>query len=166
MPAKSTEQKPSKTASFTTLTRALAHKEFNDGELGRDCFAAVFLPFHLKLLLKAKQFRTKLKHKNPRGMYEYMLARTAYFDAVFEDAMKKNVPQIVLLGAGYDTRAYRFAHAIKDTAIASFLAQRKLEAADHLDSREMEKRFLANKDGLSNSRVTGWFRIVKVKKQG
>lgn len=46
-----------------------------------------------------------------------MLARTAYFDAVFEDAMKKNVPQIVLLGAGYDTRAYPFAHAIKDTGI-------------------------------------------------
>jgi methyltransferase (TIGR00027 family) len=42
-------------------------------------------------------------------MYEYMLARTAFFDHVFRDALSNNIPQIVLLGAGYDTRAYRFA---------------------------------------------------------
>lgn len=117
MSAKSTYQKPSKTALFTTLTRAIAHKEFNDGEFGRDCFAEVFLPFRIRMLLKAARLRTKLKHKIPHGMYEYMLARTAYFDAVFEAALKKNVPQIVMLGAGYDTRAYRFARLIKDTRI-------------------------------------------------
>ena len=38
-----------------------------------------------------------------------MLARTAFFDRMFQDALSNNVPQIVLLGAGYDTRAYRFA---------------------------------------------------------
>jgi O-methyltransferase involved in polyketide biosynthesis len=36
-----------------------------------------------------------------------MLARTVFFDNVFIDALNQNLPQIVLLGAGYDTRAYR-----------------------------------------------------------
>ncbi len=111
------EQKPSGTALFTTLTRAIAHKEWYDGTLGRDCFAEVFLPFHIRMLLKASALRTKLKQTIPCGMYEYMLSRTAYFDDVFEGALKQNVPQIVILGAGYDTRAYRFARVIKDTKI-------------------------------------------------
>ncbi len=46
-----------------------------------------------------------------------MIARTAYFDSLFVDALKNNFPQIVLLGAGYDTRAYRFAKLNRDTQI-------------------------------------------------
>lgn len=38
-----------------------------------------------------------------------MIARTAYFDRVFRDALNNKIPQIVLLGAGYDSRAYRYA---------------------------------------------------------
>jgi methyltransferase (TIGR00027 family) len=117
MSEKKKEQKPSGTALFTTLTRAIAYEECNDGNLGRDCFAGVFLPFHIRMLLKSTALRTKLKHTIPCGMYEYMLSRTAYFDDVFEGALKKNAPQIVILGAGYDTRAYRFARVIKDTKI-------------------------------------------------
>jgi len=47
-----------------------------------------------------------------------MIARTAYFDSLFVDALKNNFPQIVLLGAGYDTRAYRFANLNKGTQIS------------------------------------------------
>ena len=39
-----------------------------------------------------------------------MIARTAYFDRLFADALSNKTPQIVLLGAGYDSRAYRFAN--------------------------------------------------------
>ena len=46
-----------------------------------------------------------------------MLARTAFFDNLFIDALNKNIPQIVLLGAGYDTRAYRFADLNNATKI-------------------------------------------------
>jgi methyltransferase (TIGR00027 family) len=291
VPDKGPATQPSKTAIFTTLTRAIAYREFNNGILGNDYLAEVFLPFYLKVLLKAKNIRTRRKHKIPPGMYEYMLARTAYFDNVFKDALNRNVPQIVLLGAGYDTRAYRFANLIKDTkifeldapptqiikrnclfkshitapnnvvfipinfdaeslqdalgkagydkhkhtlflmegvsyylepesvdatlkfvssnskaennialdyilsipveklndyygvkelsedhekkhpneigkffieegAIAAYLEQRGLKIVEHLDNKEMEKRFLVNKNGLSIGQVTGWFRIV------
>ena len=43
------------------------------------------------------------------GVFEYVMARTAFFDEVFINALNEAIPQIVLLGAGYDTRAYRFA---------------------------------------------------------
>jgi methyltransferase (TIGR00027 family) len=46
-----------------------------------------------------------------------MIARTDYFDSLFADALKKALPQIVLLGAGYDTRAYRFAELNKGTKV-------------------------------------------------
>jgi methyltransferase (TIGR00027 family) len=68
-------------------------------------------------LIKAKGIRARVKNKIPLGMYEYLIARTAYFDNLFVNALNKNIPQIVLLGAGYDTRAYRFAKLNNSTKI-------------------------------------------------
>ena len=51
------------------------------------------------------------------GLNEYMIARTAYFDHLFVEALNEQVPQIVLLGAGYDTRAYRFTEMNRGTKI-------------------------------------------------
>jgi len=56
--------------------------------------------------------RAKAKDKDQirmPGVFEYVMARTAFFDEVFINALNEAIPQIVLLGAGYDTRAYRFA---------------------------------------------------------
>jgi methyltransferase (TIGR00027 family) len=44
----------------------------------------------------------------PTGIYEYVLARTRVFDEAFVDALDNGISQIVLLGAGMDTRALRF----------------------------------------------------------
>jgi O-methyltransferase involved in polyketide biosynthesis len=38
------------------------------------------------------------------GSYEYFIARTAFFDAAVRRALDGNVPQLVLLGAGYSGR--------------------------------------------------------------
>ena len=51
------------------------------------------------------------------GLYEYILARTAYFDDLVKQALKERIPQVVFLGAGYDTRAYRFVDLSKETRI-------------------------------------------------
>ena len=45
----------------------------------------------------------------PPGIYEYVLARTKLLDKCFVRALEDGVSQIVLLGAGMDTRALRFA---------------------------------------------------------
>ena len=117
MSKKSVERKPSETARGTALLRTIANKEFDDEKLGSDYLAEYFLPFLLKILIKAKGIRARVKNKIPLGMYEYLIARTAYFDNLFVNALNKNIPQIVLLGAGYDTRAYRFAKLNNSTKI-------------------------------------------------
>ncbi|NNL41295.1 MAG: class I SAM-dependent methyltransferase [Desulfobacterales bacterium] len=117
---KSVEQKPSQTAMFTALYRVVAHKEFKNQRFGSDYLAEHFLPAHFKFFIKFKKIRAKTKMKFNKfvpGMYEYMLARTAYFDSIFKDALSNNIPQIVFLGAGYDTRAYRFAPLNNTTKI-------------------------------------------------
>ena len=113
MPKKGVEQSHSRTAMFAALFRTVANKELKNNNLGGDYLAAYFLPSFFRLLIKLKKVRYRVKQRNARltpGVYEYMIARTAYFDAVFSDALKLEVPQIVLLGAGYDTRAFRFAN--------------------------------------------------------
>jgi methyltransferase (TIGR00027 family) len=110
----------SETALFAALYRAVANKEFKNEGIGPDYLAEHFLPFHFKFFIKFKKIRASVKNKSDRftpGVYEYMLARTVFFDNVFIDALNKNIPQIVLLGAGYDTRAYRFKKLNKDTKI-------------------------------------------------
>jgi methyltransferase (TIGR00027 family) len=62
-------------------------------------FALDFLP--LRKFLMRQMF--------PPGIYEYVLARTKVMDSAFLDALETGFKQIVLLGAGFDTRALRFA---------------------------------------------------------
>ncbi len=120
MPKKGVEKRHSETALFAALYRAVANKESNNEKFGPDYLAEYFLPFHFRFFIKFKKIRVNVKNKSDKftpGAYEYMLARTAYFDQVFRDALDKNTPQIVLLGAGYDTRAYRFAKLNSATKI-------------------------------------------------
>ena len=60
--------------------------------------------------------KTKLNEALP-GLTEYMIARTAYFDQLFVEALNNGTPQIVLLGAGYDSRAYRYSTINHGTTI-------------------------------------------------
>jgi methyltransferase (TIGR00027 family) len=112
MSKKGVEKRHSETAIFAALYRAVANKEFKSEGFGSDYLAEYFLPSRYRFLIKFKKIRASVKNKSNKltpGMYEYMLARTVFFDNVFIDALNQNIPQIVLLGAGYDTRAYRFA---------------------------------------------------------
>jgi len=114
------DQKPSETALFAALRRTIANKEFKSGKLGSDDLAEYFLPPHFRFFLKSKRIRGKIKNKLNGllpGLNEYMIARTAFFDRLFLDALKNKTPQIVLLGAGYDSRAYRFAKLNQGTRI-------------------------------------------------
>ena len=51
--------------------------------------------------------------------YYYILARTRYYDAVFIDGIAERVDFIVHVGCGCDTRAYRFAHVLKQKGIGA-----------------------------------------------
>jgi methyltransferase (TIGR00027 family) len=51
------------------------------------------------------------------GMYVFHCVRTRHFDDIFVDRIEAGVRQFVILGAGLDTRAYRFAHRLKDARV-------------------------------------------------
>jgi len=105
------EHKPSETALFAALRRTIANQEYQNERFGPDDLAKIFLPLHFRFFLKFKKIRENTKNKLNEflpGLNEYMIARTAYFDRLFLDALNNQISQIVLLGAGYDTRAYRF----------------------------------------------------------
>jgi methyltransferase (TIGR00027 family) len=65
-------------------------------------------------------------------MYEYVIARTRYFDAVFMEALEHGFDQIVIFGAGFDSRAIRFSKLNKGTKVfeldAPITQQEKLRA--------------------------------------
>jgi len=112
MSKKDIKQKPSETALMGALHRAIAYKEFGSQRFGSDNLAEYFLPSHFKFFIGFKKIRANSKNKLNKvlpGMHEYVIARTAFFDSLFIEALNNRIPQIVLLGAGYDSRAYRFA---------------------------------------------------------
>ena len=116
----SIDRKPSETALFAALHRAVAHKEPGSEKFGPDDMAEYFLPPHFKFFLKFKWIRANVKNKLQTafpGLHAYMIARTRYFDGLFTTALKDEVPQVVLLGAGYDSRPYRFAGVNRCTTI-------------------------------------------------
>lgn len=114
----SLEQQPSETAMAAAFLRALAALDEREEIRGGDYLAQAFLPEDRKASLRhpAPVVRKKIDKSRP-GMYEYMVARTAYFDGIVEQALRERIPQIVFLGAGYDSRSYRFRDAIKETRV-------------------------------------------------
>lgn len=120
MPQKGVDQKPSETALFAALRRTLAHTEYPNQKFGPDHLANSFLPPHFRFFLKFKKIQVdtaeKLEAALP-GLNAYMIARTVWLDELFLNALKTEVPQIVLMGAGYDSRAYRFAAHNKGTTV-------------------------------------------------
>lgn len=116
----SVTEKPSETALFTALRRALAHAEFHDERYGPDDLAIVFLPPAFRFFLKFKGIRRNTQAKLDTafpGMTKYLIARTAWFDGLYRKALEDRLPQIVLLGAGYDSRPYRFARQNQGTRV-------------------------------------------------
>ena len=111
----SVEEQPSQTAMQVASARARAALEEREEIRGHDYLAEIFLPEERKAFLKESVVK-KMTNRIP-GMYEYVIARTTYFDSIVEQALRENIPQIVFLGAGYDSRPYRFKDLIKDTRI-------------------------------------------------
>jgi methyltransferase (TIGR00027 family) len=80
--------------------------------------AEIFLPTFAKVILNVPVLRKAFMGKvAPSGIYEYVIARTKLLDEIYLDGLAKMVHQIVILGAGMDTRALRFANKNKGTKI-------------------------------------------------
>lgn len=115
-PRPARDRRASRTAMYAGAHRYAANREADPRFRGPDYLAGLFLSPAARFLLSFDFVLGRVRRKNP-GVYEYVCARTRYFDGLFKEALTDDIPQIVFLGAGYDTRALRFAEAIQDTRI-------------------------------------------------
>jgi methyltransferase (TIGR00027 family) len=63
--------------------------------------------------LSGLQAKIQLSKLRGYPFYYYLIARTKHYDQVFADAIHGNIGCIINIGCGSDTRAYRFAEALK-----------------------------------------------------
>jgi methyltransferase (TIGR00027 family) len=111
-------QKDSATAGFTCLSRAMASHEADPRFRGPDYMAEIFLPSRKKIIFGLPgAWKLYKRLRIPEGSYEYVLARTRFMDEVFANALNDAFAQIVVLGAGFDTRALRFQDQNRTTKI-------------------------------------------------
>ena len=112
------ESTTSRTAEMTCVSRACSVLETNPYYKSDDDIAPLLLPGGLRPFLHislVRRFFTKVAA--PKGIYEYVIARTKYIDAVFKKALVEQFEQILIFGAGFDTRALRFQDAIGNTIV-------------------------------------------------
>ncbi|MBN2391384.1 MAG: SAM-dependent methyltransferase [Anaerolineae bacterium] len=112
------ESEGSSTAGYTCFSRACATREQDQRFRGPDYLAEIFMPPIPNILLNVPFLRKLCMRKLfPSGIYEYVTARTRVFDQAFVDALERGFSQIVLLGAGMDTRAFRFQEKNRGTTV-------------------------------------------------
>ncbi len=103
---------------MTCLSRACSALETNPFYKSDDHIAPLLLPTGLKPFLYISLVRRLFtKMAAPKGIYEYVIARTKYIDAVFKQALAEQFDQILIFGAGFDTRALRFIDVMGNTKV-------------------------------------------------
>lgn len=104
--------KVSETAHLTAGMRTLGR--LSDGaQANADYLADRFLLPYQRSWLWSPRFSRWLFERTLPGAYGYFNARTRYFDAVLEGEAAQGLDQLVVLGAGFDTRSLRFAPQLK-----------------------------------------------------
>lgn len=112
------EKKTSRTAEMTCVLRAASYFETNQNYKSNDFIAPLLVPALIKSLLKSGFIRNLYRGRfAPKGIYEYVIARTKLIDLVYERALKQDFEQILIFGAGFDSRAIRFDRVNKKTKV-------------------------------------------------
>jgi methyltransferase (TIGR00027 family) len=140
MANKRIETTTSRTAEWTCLSRAMSSLEKNECFRSDDTLALQLLPKHIKAIIGIPLVRKFFWKLVPaKGMYEYVIARTKYLDKVFKAALDERFDQILIFGAGFDTRALRFQELSRRTKIF------ELDAATTQDAKivQYQKRGLS-----------------------
>lgn len=113
------KNKSIQSAHTVSVLRAMAVKEKDPAVRGSDYLAKHFLTPKYSLfvgLMPHGLLRQFVQFKAP-GSYCFMITRTKHFDNILLQQIKAGVKQVVLLGAGYDTRAFRFAGELQNVSV-------------------------------------------------
>jgi methyltransferase (TIGR00027 family) len=81
-----------------------------------DTLVRHFIPI-LARLRTAWLGQEELSKLRADSFYYYLIARTKYYDQVVKEAVSDGVQQIVNVGCGSDTRAYRFKHLLRNRGV-------------------------------------------------
>jgi len=99
----------SRTAEWTCVSRAASYLERDSHYESGDYVALELVPGLLKPFLYIGLVRRLFaRFGAPRGIYEYVIARTKLIDAAFQEALAEGFDQVLIMGAGFDSRALRF----------------------------------------------------------
>jgi methyltransferase (TIGR00027 family) len=95
------------TAAGIAIARAVESEKPPDERTCFDPYARQFLPAWMYHILG---FFIKSGYAELRGpgVIGFLLARERYIDEVLQDYLEEGLEQLIILGAGYDARAYRF----------------------------------------------------------
>lgn len=111
--------KPTRSAEVVAALRTASTKERDPIVANPDHLARHFVTsyFYSRLIsLPEKDCRDEFEKILP-GSYCYFLARTKFVDKYFTRAVNEDIKQIVILGAGYDTRSIRLLNENSDVTV-------------------------------------------------
>ncbi len=142
--------KASRTAQFMAFFRALETNRKENDRLFSDPYAINFLNMGLKLITKASKisfFRKLIANIIQRripGAFSSGLARTKYIDDLLRKTIRDKTQQVIILGAGFDTRGLRL----------DFLKSTPVIEIDHPNTSNFKKKILKkNMGGLPGNIV-------------
>lgn len=131
-------ERPSLTALTVCLMRAREALRPEPVRVLNDPYARRFLPWTWRLALRGAGDRlSQIEARYPgasSGLSTYVVARHRFIDDALREALAGGVEQVVLLGAGYDSRAWRF---------ADLLGGRRVYEVDHPATAARKRRILA-----------------------
>lgn len=143
------EGKPSRTAEYMALFRTLEDARPPKTRLFTDPFARAFLSPRLRSLVTLSavpgflDLICRIIDRRWPGARTSAVARTRFIDDRLGTAIAEGIEQLVLLGAGFDSRPYRLASC---TRLAIF-------EVDHPTTQARKRQVVSNVIGESASRI-------------
>src|SRR4051812_35508033 len=101
-----------RTAYLTSWARALGRLTAGEAANG-DCLATAALLPYQRALNRAPRLARWLLERGLPGAFGYFNARTQYFDEILLQEARTGLEQVVILGAGFDSRSVRCSDALR-----------------------------------------------------
>lgn len=139
----------SRTAEHNALFRALESARPEGVRLFRDPLARAFLTWPLLLVPRLAalpavgRFVPRIIDRRWPGVRPSVVARTRLIDDAIEASLREPIEQLIILGAGFDSRAYRLP-GLHDVAVFE---------VDHPDTQARKRRVLRHIPAISSEHV-------------
>ncbi len=150
------ESRASETAEGVAALRHAATREPDPAIRGPDGLAFLFLGAKMRLLAgPLRRLALALYARRLPGIYAWVIARTQHYDRLLAREVAGGIAQVVLLGAGYDTRAVRFGRELRQ-------ASARMWEVDHPATQARKKRRLGARRVDHVAYVPADFRAVSL----